>query len=278
MKDTPTLSIITVNLNNHDGLKRTIDSVISQTFTDYEWIVIDGGSTDGSRELIEQYQDYFSYWCSESDKGIYNAMNKGIAHSNGKWLQFLNSGDWLYENNTLEKVFNRKWECDIVYGNMIWVKNGVKSPRTYTDKLRFSYLLVQTINHQSSFYKRELFDSTKYDETFRIASDWAMQMKLILENKRFEHINQFITFFDGSGIGSQSNETVFHEKYLMFEKYVPYHLREDLEYIQKWEFVERRKSFRVLHNAFYKLCKFVDKPLHLIEIGRKNKKKHIILK
>ena len=90
------LSIITVNLNNRDGLQRTIDSVVSQTFTDYEWIVIDGGSTDGSRELIGQHQDRFAYWCSEPDKGIYNAMNKGIAHAKGEWLQFLNSGAWLY--------------------------------------------------------------------------------------------------------------------------------------------------------------------------------------
>lgn len=99
------LSIITVNLNNRDGLKRTIDSVVSQTFTDYEWIVIDGGSNDGSRELIEHYSDHFAYWCSEPDKGIYNAMNKGIAHAKGEWLQFLNSGDVLYSNNTLASVF-----------------------------------------------------------------------------------------------------------------------------------------------------------------------------
>lgn len=90
------LSIITVNLNNRDGLKRPIDSVVSQTFTNYEWIVIDGGSTDGSRELIEQYSNHFAYWCNEPDKGIYNAMNKGIAHAKGEWLQFLNSGDVLY--------------------------------------------------------------------------------------------------------------------------------------------------------------------------------------
>lgn len=108
------LSIITVKLNNRDGLKRTIDSVVSQTFTDYEWIVIDGGSTDGSRELIEQYQDHFAYWCSEPDKGIYNAMNKGIAHAKGEWLQFLNSGDVLYSNNTLASVFSSKYDADVL--------------------------------------------------------------------------------------------------------------------------------------------------------------------
>ena len=96
MTDKPTLSIITVNLNNCDGLQKTIDSVVGQTFTDYEWIVIDGGSMDGSRELIEQYADCLAYWCSEPDNGIYNAMNKGISRATGEWLLFLNSGDSLF--------------------------------------------------------------------------------------------------------------------------------------------------------------------------------------
>ena len=95
------LSIITVNLNNRDGLKKTIDSVISQTFKDFEWIVIDGGSTDGSRELIEQYVNHFAYWVSEPDKGVYNAMNKGVKKAKGEYLQFLNSGDWLRDENTV---------------------------------------------------------------------------------------------------------------------------------------------------------------------------------
>ncbi len=263
------LSIITVNLNNHDGLKRTIDSVVSQTFTDYEWIVIDGGSTDGSRELIEHYSDRFAYWCSEPDTGIYNAMNKGIDHANGEWLQFLNSGDWLYENTTLEQVFSKDWRCDVVFGDILLVNQNVLQPRIYLNDLRFSYFLNQTINHQSTFYRRSIFNELKYDESFSIFSDWAMHMQLILHNKRFIHINQFIVYFDGSGIGSQSCEKVFHEKYLMFEKYIPYHLKEDYEYIQKWAFIENRKSFKILHNTLYYICKFLDKPLHKIEIWRK---------
>ena len=91
------LSIITINYNNCDGLQKTIDSVIAQTWRDFEWIVIDGGSTDGSKELLEQYKEHFSYWCSEPDKGIYNAMNKGIAKANGDYLNFMNSGDAFYE-------------------------------------------------------------------------------------------------------------------------------------------------------------------------------------
>lgn len=88
------LSIITINL---EGLKRTYESIVHQTFTDYEWIVIDGGSTDGSREFIEEHEEKYSYWCSEPDKGIFNAMNKGVLHANRQYCLFLNSGDHFYE-------------------------------------------------------------------------------------------------------------------------------------------------------------------------------------
>ena len=107
------LSIITINFNNHDGLQKTINSVIAQTWKDFEWIIIDGGSTDGSKNLIEQYDKYITYWISESDKGIYNAMNKGIKIARGDYLQFLNSGDYFYNEKVIEKFCNRNniWKC-----------------------------------------------------------------------------------------------------------------------------------------------------------------------
>ena len=124
------LSIITVNLNNLKGLRKTIDSIISQTWRDFEWIIIDGGSTDGSRELIEQYQEHFAYWCSEPDKGVYNAMNKGIAKAKGVYLNFMNSGDVFYSNDTLERVFESSPCADMVYGDCITDNNGLTQYRT----------------------------------------------------------------------------------------------------------------------------------------------------
>ena len=110
------LSIITVNLNNMEGLQKTCDSIISQTFKNFEWIVIDGGSADGSKELIEEYGSNISYWVSEPDKGIYNAMNKGIKVAKGEYLYFLNSGDYLFDSNALSDVFLDNPKEDIVYG------------------------------------------------------------------------------------------------------------------------------------------------------------------
>ena len=87
------LSIITINYNNREGLRKTIESVVNQTYRNFEYIIIDGGSTDGSVEVVKEYADRISYWVSEPDNGIYNAMNKGVLAANGKYIQFLNSGD-----------------------------------------------------------------------------------------------------------------------------------------------------------------------------------------
>src|SRR6478735_1115877 len=111
------LSIITINYNNLQGLQKTIESVVSQSFKDFEYIIIDGGSTDGSKVLIEKYSESITYWVSEKDNGIYPAMNKGIQVANGEYLLFLNSGDWFYENTTLSMAIPMLRPFDIVYGN-----------------------------------------------------------------------------------------------------------------------------------------------------------------
>ena len=98
------LSIITINYNDKEGLARTMNSVLSQTYTDFEYIVIDGGSNDGSKTIIEQHQDQLGYWVSEPDSGIYNAMNKGIAKANGEYILFLNSGDVLIDDTIIKYV------------------------------------------------------------------------------------------------------------------------------------------------------------------------------
>ena len=171
------LSIITVNLNNREGLQKTIDSVVSQTFKDFEWIVIDGGSTDGSKELIEQYADHFAYWVSEPDKGIYNAMNKGIKVAKGEYLQFLNSGDWLWEKKTLEKVFRENREEDVLYGNFVFRGQLYVTPY----KLNTSHVYGSALNHQATFIRRSLFGTECYDEDYVIVSDWKFFLqKLVL--------------------------------------------------------------------------------------------------
>ncbi|MBP5771647.1 MAG: glycosyltransferase [Bacteroidaceae bacterium] len=199
-----TLSIITINYNNCDWLQKTIDSVLAQTWKDYEWIVIDGGSTDGSRELIEQYQEHFAYWCSEPDKGVYNAMNKGIAKAKGEYLLFLNSGDRLYDPAVLSKVWSKEHYADIISGQVIYANGHLL--RTCDHSIA-KQLILDTLNHQGSFIKRELFQSYKYSEDYKIVSDWMAWIQwLLFENRSFEYVSTIIAIQEVVGISSERSE------------------------------------------------------------------------
>ena len=101
------VSIITISYNNLEGLKKTYDSISRQTFCDYEWIVIDGGSVDGTKAVLKEHEHELSFWCSEPDKGVYNAQNKGTEHANGEYCIYMNSGDSFFADDTLEKIFEK---------------------------------------------------------------------------------------------------------------------------------------------------------------------------
>jgi glycosyltransferase involved in cell wall biosynthesis len=196
------LSIITINKNNATGLEKTIQSVAAQTFSDYEYIVIDGVSDDGSVEVIKQYADKITYWVSEPDTGIYNAMNKGIRAARGDFCLFLNSADWLIEAVTLGNVFAEIAgldEADIYYSDL--VKDDY-SMIVYPKKLNINNLIDGTISHQNTLIKRDLFIRYGYyNESLSIASDWEYFLKGYWIHKiKFLHINTNIAIFDQGGI------------------------------------------------------------------------------
>ena len=200
------LSIITVNLNNLEGLKRTYESVVCQTFTDYEWLVIDGGSTDGSREFIEQHQDKFAYWCSEPDKGIYNAMNKGIVRAKGEYLNFMNSGDCFASEETLTGVFDKERKADILYG---YVTNRVINGEFHHSSLMKQVvcwydLFLYTIPHQGAFIRKTMFTIVGlYEEKCKIVADWKWFVVAILIHKAsYEFIPYKIAVMQEVGISS----------------------------------------------------------------------------
>ena len=203
------LSIITVNLNNLEGLKKTYESVVSQTFTDYEWLVIDGGSTDGSREFIEEHQDKFSYWCSEPDKGIYNAMNKGIVRAKGEYLNFMNSGDCFACEDTLAGVFGVSRTADILYGYMMLrdINGEPVSWRNMKEEINWYNLYYFSLHHQSSFIRREAFHEVGlYDEECRIVSDWKWFVKAFLTHGvSSEFLPYKIAIFQDNGISRTDN-------------------------------------------------------------------------
>lgn len=228
------LSVITINYNNLTGLEKTINSILNQTHRDFEWIIIDGGSSDGSKELIEQISDRLSYWVSEPDKGIYNAMNKGIRMAKGEWLLFLNSGDWLCENTTLEKVFAQESStADVMYGDKMQWTPDKSFLLSFPERLSLDYLVRYSICHQATFFRKELFIQEQYEETYSIASDWAFDIKLMLQGKRFEHIPVTVCYYDNTGISALGSEKQQQEKKDIIEKYIPYNLRFDLERFDK---------------------------------------------
>ena len=207
-KKTPKLSIITVCYNNRNGLQKTIESVVNQTFTDYEYIIIDGGSTDGTIDVIKANEKYINCWVSEKDNGIYDAMNKGIKMAHGEYCYFLNSDDCIAAPNTLEKIFAKlKPETDIIYGNLAILKNEkLHNIAKFSKKITpYSFYRHKVaIHHQASFIKRELFQKYGlYSEKAKLISDWLFFFETIIVHKvKIQYINRVFAIFLSGGESS----------------------------------------------------------------------------
>ena len=215
------LSIITINYNNDQGLKRTLSSVLHQTYTDFEHVIVDGASTDNSVEIIKQYEKQALAkgikvtWISEIDEGIYNAMNKGIRISSGEYIEILNSGDCLASNsvvNDMLTALEQNSYPEILYGNMLktfdWetykcdtsCKNSDYTPDS------FLYFYNGTLNHNSAYIKRTLFEQFGfYNEKMKICSDWEWYVRtIVLGNISPIYVNIDVTIFDMNGISESA--------------------------------------------------------------------------
>jgi len=202
------LSIITINFNNVHGLIKTIDSVLAQTSNEFEYIIVDGGSTDGSKELIEQFaigDKRLTKWISELDNGIYHAMNKGILMAKGEYLQFLNSGDYLVAADVTEKILKEVVDSPIYYGNMLKVlSDGSILYNKKIPAISFLTFYIGTINHSPAYIYRKLFDKYGlYDESLKIVSDWKFFLIVVgLNNEEVQYIDVDVTYFDMKGISN----------------------------------------------------------------------------
>ena len=200
----PKISVITINLNNCNGLIKTIESVVEQNYDDYEYLIIDGGSNDGSIETIRNREVKISYWISEPDHGIFNAMNKGILKAQGEYLLFLNSGDTLADINVLNNLFNFEPIEDIVYGDLILSENGMTHLHKFPNKVDYEYFFYETLGHPSTLIKRELFKIVGlYDENLKVISDWAFFLKAIVIHKAsYRHVDMPVSVFMLDGASS----------------------------------------------------------------------------
>lgn len=209
----PLITIITVSYNAIDFIETTIQSVINQTYSNIEYIIIDGKSTDGTVEVIKKYTDHISYWVSESDRGIYDAMNKGIELAHGEWVNFMNCGDVFFQNTIVDIIatFVSKSECDIVYGDVMLNINGNLKLKKARSLEYIEYSLP--FCHQSSFVKLALLRKNRFDLSYKIAADYALFYKLYSEIKcSFIYVGEVVAIYEATlGISSASRKKAYRE-------------------------------------------------------------------
>jgi glycosyltransferase involved in cell wall biosynthesis len=243
------LSIVTINYNNKAGLEKTIQSVIDQTFTEFEFIIIDGGSNDGGAEVIKAHEHRLTYWVSERDKGVFHAMNKGIRIAKGDYLLMLNSGDYLHNNVVLKKIFeNKTYTEDILYGDVVReAGNKFLGNNFFPDKLTFGYLRKTPLSHQATFIRKSLHEKLGlYDEQLKFSADWIFILKAICRhNATYRHIPVLTANCDCEGLTCNPANFVkmkiemdhfFREEFSVFvEDYEQMDRQEEQKFANKWK-------------------------------------------
>ncbi len=230
------ISIITINYNSI-GLSKAIKSVKDQSFKSLEYIVIDGNSTYNSLEIIKDNTDFISYWRSEKDEGVYDAMNRGLKQANSPYCLFLNSGDILIHNNIIQEIAKQikaDPHQDIYYGDLI-----IHTPETnqnvhtnYPNQISLNYLFFNSLGHPASIISTALLNNYEgYDKDFKIISDWIFYVNAFLDKARFRKIPLIISIFESGGLSS-NRDAILSEGKLALDKYYP-HLKPDYEYLSK---------------------------------------------
>ena len=260
------LSIITINYNNAEGLRKTMESVLAQTYTDIEYIIVDGASKDGSVEVIREYEQTLASrlsssgvpdkvrdfvgcslasrlkWLSEPDKGIYNAMNKGIKMATGDYCQFLNSGDILINDNCTQMMVeqlcqvnnNRSLPLGVIYGNM---KKAMSDGAILHDScnggndVTLNMFYRGCLNHSPAYIRRDLFDKYGlYDESLRICSDWKFYLQsLVLGGESVEYADIDMTLFDMTGISETNKDLLNEERNRLLAELIPAGILKDYD-------------------------------------------------
>lgn len=207
----PLITVITVSYNAVSTIEETILSVINQTYPNIEYIIIDGGSTDGTLDIIKKYENKISYWVSEPDRGIYDAMNKGIDKATGEWINFMNCGDSFYSNNVIKDVFYKASpSSDIIYGDtniILKIGNYIKKASITTKE---NYM---PFGHQASFSRTSLMKLLGFDINFKICADSNFFYKASIQNYKFEYVDIIIANYDAeNGFSSIKAVDLIYEK------------------------------------------------------------------
>lgn len=253
------LTIITINRNNASGLEKTMRSVLTQSFKEFEYVVIDGASTDGSVNVIKEFESQFGgrlKWISEQDSGIYNAMNKGIRMASGEYVQFLNSGDCLAGPDVVSSMIDeldKQNHQDILYGNMIKVHPDGSKIMDYSGKGQEPTLYSfyhGCLNHSPAYIKRSLFDKYgPYDESLKICSDWKWYMQsIILGDVNPVYVPIDVTVFDMTGISETNKGLLNEERNKLLSEMIPPRILMDYDnHFESISQMSRIKKYKIVY-------------------------------
>lgn len=216
MNNTPLITVVTVCYNAVNELEKTMLSVLNQTYDNIEYIVIDGGSKDGTVDIIKKYADRLTYWVSEPDKGIYDAMNKGIQVAKGEWVNFMNAGDWFVNGHVVDQVFAKMIEptVGVVFGNSQEYRNhvlySVKPTPFYVSKKKH---YSKGICHQCIFTRTDLALKYPFKLQYRISADFAMFFDIYhKEHACFQYVNMDIAYYDVTGQSNNCGNQSYYEE------------------------------------------------------------------
>ena len=210
------ITVITINYNNRDGLKDTLESIHNQSCKDFQYIVVDGGSTDGSADLLNEYGKDTDVCIIEPDRGIYDAMNKGVKYADGDYVMFVNSGDRIADNDTMAKLKDLALNSDICFCK---VRNRLEDGKyciwapPSEDKLSVQFLRWNILHHPGALIKTELQKRIPYNINLRICADRQFFMQaLINENASYETLDVILNEFAPAGTsGSNARQKMFEE-------------------------------------------------------------------
>lgn len=260
------LSVITINLNNKDGLRSTLESIVNQIFIDYELIVIDGASTDGSIDVIKEFENKINYCISEPDAGIYNAMNKGITFSNGDYLYFLNSGDKLISESVFSDIFGNNPNTAFICGNFVTDNRGILKKEEPYKKKDWRFVLYDiywgNLCHQAFFIRKDMFIRYGlYDERLRISADWKLFFIAIgIHHEGVLYKDTDIVIYNMQGLSSTIGGKAIHEeRRLVVKEELPHVTANELErlyYLQYNSYIiDIIRSRKWIFNSFRAFCK-----------------------
>ncbi len=249
------ISIITI-CYNEPNLVRTCESVINQSYQDFEWIVIDGGSNNETQNVWRKYKNRINKFVSEKDNGIYNAMNKGIQLSTGEYLLFLNAGDLFYSNDVLEKISKLDFDKDIIYGDGYTIDgNNLLKKISLPPYITEQFFIKHSLCHPSTLIKKDLFlKYGMYDETLKIVSDWKKWIEFFkLYHCSYKYIPIIIAKFDVNGISSNKKYQKLHndERTVVLNQY--YHKEEISKFLEEYSMFEQIFSVKNSFNKKYKI-------------------------